>query len=177
MRHIIWIECLGCPQPVRWFCILMILGAALILPRTIPAGVVLDDSKSPQKQFSTQFKWVHPAHLGPMEEDKYLLLEGTQRNVEVWLDTTEFKGQNARIYLGLPRQIVGFSSIEHFTLRWKTNRIFIPGEVRPGNRTLIYDGSINRDLMIDLFTFTLRINASYLTGEIRYAPIFEIEPY
>ena len=149
----------------------------MVFPSTIPAREVLDDSKSPQKQFNSQFKWVHPAHLGPIDEEQYLLLEGTQRNVEVRLDTTEYNGQNARIYLGLPRQIVGFSSTEHFTLRWKTNRIFFPGEVRPGNRTLIYDGSINRDLMIDLFTFTLRINANYLTGEIRYAPIFEIEPY
>lgn len=149
----------------------------MVLPSTIPAREVLDDSKSPQKQFNSQFKWVHPAHHGALHEEQYLLLEGTQRNVEVRLDTTEYNGQNARIYLGLPRQIVGFSSTEHFTLRWKTNRIFFPGEVRPGNRTLIYDGSIDRDLMVDLFTFTLRINANYLTGEIRYAPIFEIEPY
>jgi hypothetical protein len=115
--------------------------------------------------------------LGPIDQDKYLLLEGTQSDVEIWLDTADYKGRKARIYLGLPRQIQGFNSTEHFTLRWKTNRLFSSGEVRPGNRTLIYDGTIEMDLMIELFTFTLRINANYLTGKIRYAPIFEIEPY
>lgn len=165
------------PQYVRWFLVVLILSAAMALPENGHAGELLDDSKSPKKQYSTQFKWVHPSHLGSMDEDEYLLLEGTQSNVEVWLDTTDYMGQRARIYLGLPRQIQGFNSTEHFILRWKTNRIFSSGEVRPGNRAQIYDGSIDADLMIEMFTFTLRIKANYLTGKIRYAPIFEIEPY
>ncbi len=164
-------------QDFMWLMIVLIMGMMMVLPRAGCAGEVLDDSKSPQKQYSTQFKWAYPGQAGSMDQEKYLLLEGTRSNVEVRLDTADYKGQNARIYLGLPRQIQGINSIEYFILGWKTNRLFFPGEVRPGNRTLIYDGSIETDLMIDLFTFTLRVNANHITGKIRYAPIFEIEPY
>lgn len=177
MKHIMPIAVLNRQPDLKMFWIILIFSAVMVLPCSGRAGDVLDDSKSPQKQYSTQFKWVHPDHFGSMDQDQYKLLEGTQSNVEVWLDTVDYKGQNARIYLGLPRQIQGFNSTEHFTLGWKTNRVFSPGEVRPGNRTLIYNGPIETDLMIELFTFTLRINANYLSGKIRYAPIFEIEPY
>ena len=157
--------------------VVLIFSTMMVLPGTSRAGEVLNDLKSPKKQYSTQLKWVHPGHLRSMDQEEYLLLESTLRNVEVWLDTTDYRGRLARIYLGLPRQIQGINSIENFILRWKTDRIFFPGQVRPGNRTLIYDGSIDTDLITELFTFTLRVNANYIAGDIRYAPIFEIEPY
>lgn len=177
MKQTVSTYCVNCLQHAVRLGFVLLLGAVTALPGTGCAGEVLDDSKSPKKQYNTQFKWVHPSHMGSLDQEAYLLLESTQRNVEVWLDTKEYRNRNARIYLGLPRQIDGFKSSEHFTLRWKANRVFYPGEVRPGNRTLIYDGPVDTDLMIDIFTFTLRVNASYLTGKIRYAPIFEIETY
>ena len=177
MRYKFSLFCVKYPKHAVLLWFVLMLGAMAVWASASGIREVLDDSKSPKKQYNTQLKWVHQSHTRSMDQDEYLLLEGIQHNVEVWLDTKKYKGRNARIYLGLPHQIEGFSSAEHFILRWRARSTFIPGEVRPGNRSLIYDGSIDRDLMIDLFTFTLRVHANYLTGKLRYVPVFEIEPY
>jgi len=162
----------------RFFLIgLLLVGMATMQTGGMAAADVLDDSLSPQKNYSTQFRWVHQKGLSSLSQESFFLLEGIQSGVEVRLDTSGYKGTRARIYLGLPHQIEGLSSSGQLVLSWDTDRIFSPGEVRPGNRTLIYDGTVDTDLMIEIFKFTLRVNANYITGKIRYAPVYEIEPY
>ena len=148
----------------------------------MPRGVgwakeYLDDSLSPQTQFSQSLRWAHQDDLGSLKTKDFFMMEGTLSGVEVRLDTSRYNGRRARIYFGLPNQIEGYSGSAQFTLSWVADRIFSPGEVRPGSRTLIYDGLIDSDLLIEIFTFTIRINAKYLTGKLRYVPIYEIETY
>ena len=138
---------------------------------------ILDDSLSPRKQYADQFEWANPGDGANLSREAFFLLRSKASGVEVWLDTTRYEGRRSRIYLRLPQQIIGYNSTEGFLLSWVTDRIFAPGSVRPGNRALLFDGVIETALMVEVFTFTLEVDAAFFDGTIKYAPIFEIEPY
>jgi len=136
---------------------------------------ILDDSLSPHKQYSVQFQWANRNTAVSLSPEEFYLLESTVPGIEVRLDTAAYEGRRARIYLALARQIEGLISTESFLLSWKTDRQFYPGSVRPGNRTLLFDGVIESPVLVEIFTFTLEVDARYLHGKIQYAPVYEIE--
>jgi len=156
---------------------LLIFGFLVGVPADSFCTEILDDSFSPQKQYSIQFQWAHRDTAVNLSQEDFFLLKATASGVEVRLDTAEYGGQSARIYLRLPRQIKGFISTESFLLSWETDRLFYPGSVRPGNRTLLFDGVIESSVMIEVFTITLEVDARNLNGKIEYAPVYEIETY
>jgi len=160
--------------PIRGTLLALLLAGSVFVAQ---AGEILDDSLSPKKQYSVQFEWAHKGDLSALSKDEFYRLKAYIPDVKVRLNTADYMGKQARIYLALPQTIDGLSSTEGFSLNWETDRIFSSGRTTPGNRALIFDGKIDSPIMIDLFTFTLKINASYLTGKLRYAPIFEIETY
>lgn len=154
--------------------VLVLLGG---MPFSAQCTEILDDSLSPQKQYSVQFEWAHRGNTIGLSQEEFFLLKSTVSGVEVRLNTSDYEGKRARIYLTLPRQIEGFVSTERFLLSWKTDRLFYQGSVRPGNRTLLYDGVIESPVMVEMFTISLEVDARYLNGKIQYAPIYEIETY
>ncbi len=98
-------------------------------------------------------------------------------NVEVRLNTSNYAGENVSVFLALPVQINGLSNSDGFTLSWETRGTLSSGTTTPGNRFLIFKGKLDTSLLIEFFTFTLEVDANRLTGELRYAPIFEIERF
>lgn len=141
------------------------------------AAEELDDSQSPKKQFNVRFEWEHKGNLSSVSKDEFFLLKAHIPDVEVRLNTSDYVGKRARIYLALSRQIDGFNGSQGFSLTWKTTGIFASGTTSPGNRALIFNGPIESSLMTEFFTFTLKLDANRLTGKLRYAPIYEIELY
>lgn len=141
------------------------------------AGEILNDTLSPRKQYGDQFNWAHPGDRANLSREAFFLLRSKVSGVEVRLGTAGYEGRRARIYLRLPQQIIGYNSTEGFLLSWNTDRIFSPGSVRPGSRALLFDGIIEMALLVEVFTFTLEVDATFFDGMIKYAPIFEIETY
>jgi len=156
---------------------ILIIGFLLGASVTAWGGEVLDDSLSPQKQYGIQFQWAHRGNAKNLTKEEFHLLRSSVAGVEVYLDTAAYEGRRARIYIGLPRQIEGYSSTEEFLLSWTTDRIFSAGSVRPGNRALLFDGVVGSAVMVEMFTFILEIDARHLNGKIQYAPFYEIETY
>ena len=145
--------------------------AAEVLPK------VLDDSQSPKRQFNVRFEWEKQGNLSSASKDEFFLLKAHIPDVEVRLNTSNYTGKKARIYLALPSQIDGFNGSQGFHLAWKTTGVFYSGTTSPGNRALIFEGVIGSSLLTEFFTFTLKLDANRLTGKLRYAPIYEIELY
>ena len=143
----------------------------------VQAAEVLDDSQSPRKQFNFRFEWANKGDLSALSKDEFFLLEAHIPDVEVRLNTSNYIGKKARIYLALPGQIDGFNGSQGFSLAWKTTGIFASGMTSPGNRSLIFQGVIGSPLLTEFFTFTIKLDANRLTGKLRYAPIYEIELY
>jgi len=154
-----------------------VIGFLMGIPDAVRGSEILDDSLSPQKQYGIQFQWAHRGSAKNLTKEEFHLLRSTVASVEVRLDTVAYEGRRARIYLRLPRQIEGYSSTEDFLLSWTTDRIFSAGIVRPGNRALLFDGVVGSAVMVEMFTFTLEVDARYLNGKITYAPFYEIETY
>ncbi len=157
--------------------IITTLVALLSISFASQAAEVLDDSQSPKKQFNIRFEWEKQGNLSSVSKDEFFLLKAHIPDVEVRLNTSNYVGKKARIYLALPSQIDGFNGSQGFSLTWKTTGIFSSGMTSPGNRALIFEGLIESPLLTEFITFTLKLDANRLTGKLRYAPIYEIELY
>ena len=157
--------------------IITTLVALLSISFASQAAEVLDDSQSPKKQFNIRFEWEKQGNLSSVSKDEFFLLKAHIPDVEVRLNTSNYVGKKARIYLALPSQIDGFNGSRGFSLTWKTTGIFSSGMTSPGNRALIFEGLIESPLLTEFITFTLKLDANRLTGKLRYAPIYEIELY
>jgi len=162
---------------LRLYKIISTAFALLAISFSSQAAEVLDDSQSPRKQFNVRFEWERQGNLSSVSKDEFFLLKANIPDVEVRLNTSNYIGKKARIYLALPSQVDGFNGTQGFSLAWKTTGIFDSGETSPGNRALIFEGRIESPLLTEFITFTLKLDANRLTGKLRYAPIYEIELY
>lgn len=156
---------------------LLALGVGLFFPVSGWTADVLDDSLSPRQAYNFQLKWAHHGDSARSGKTDLHRLIAVVPNVEVRLNTSGYVGENVSVFLALPIQIGGLSSSDGFTLSWDTRGTLYPGTTTPGNRFLIFKGNLDTPQLIEFFTFTLEVDANRLTGELRYAPIFEIERF
>ena len=68
---------------------------------------ILDDSASPRQQFNIKLEWQNNGNMFTLSECELNALIARVPNAEVRLDTRDFVGQSARIFLRLPEQIKG----------------------------------------------------------------------
>jgi hypothetical protein len=143
--------------------------------------VVLDDSLSPVETRSVELAWEPAAvkralaSLLAGSPDAAPPMIGRIPNVEVTLDTREFVGQSARIYLSLPALISGLGSPADLELRWDVNGTFIPGSVRPAQSTLVFEGPIERPVTNAVFNFTLIVQSGADSDTFDVEPFYELE--
>ena len=135
----------------------------------------LDDSLSPRQQVNIDLEWKHGNAPDALDEKEFNAVIAHARNIDTRLDTSDFVGSKARIFLELPVQIRGLNNPERLLLRWTTNGLFQDGEVTPGNRRLIFEGRISGAVMRDIFNFTFEADARFLTQSLRLEPVYEIE--
>ena len=154
---------------------LLVGGFGLVWPPVCWGAERLDDSQSPRRAYHQKMQWARRDSVSQATEAERRKLIGEVAHVEVRLDTSAYIGRQADIFLTLPDHIVGFSGSAGFQLSWKTRGLFSTGSVAPGQRALIFRGQVNSPQLIEFFTFTIEVDAQRLTGEIRYAPSYEIE--
>jgi len=135
----------------------------------------LDDSLSPQQQIKLELDWKNPVLLDRPDEKTFNSVIAHARNIDVRLDTSRHMGKEVRIYLSLPILIRGLSNPHSMNFSWTTNGLFLDGELTPGNRQLIFEGTITRPVMIDYFNYTFELDGRYLTETLRLEPVYEIE--
>lgn len=155
----------------------LLVCALLTLSATAQAQRVrLDDSLSPVDVFAVDLEWsqsemrrVLAAMLGGTDDD--VMLTGHVTNVDVRLDTRDYVGQSARIFLNLPALINGLGNSAGFELSWNVSNPFFSGSVRPGQSTLVFDGRIEQPVTAAVFSFALLLESG------ADAPVFDVEPY
>ena len=136
---------------------------------------ILDDSASPKQQYNIELEWQNNGNLFALSERELNQLIARVPNAEVRLNTRDFVGQSARIFLRLPQQIKGLGNSAGLKLEWRTRGNFLAGHTTPGNRALIFEGRVSDPLLIEFFTFTMNLDSRSLTGALRFEPIYEIE--
>ena len=156
----------------------LINGIALTLGMALAQagqGELLDDSLSPQQQLNLSFDWKDPLYSGPTGDRNFTAVVARAYNVETRLNTAKYLGQRARIYLGLPINVRGLRNPDSLRMSWTTNGLFSDGSVTPGTRQLIYQGTINKQVMRDIFNFTFDMDGRDLNQTLRLEPVYEIE--
>jgi len=155
-----------------------------LLLATIPAQAqrqLLDDSLSPRRNFSLELKWniqeMERAINAMINDNATALppLTGRLSHVETRLDTRQYVGQRARIYLLVPVSFAGTHSPHNMLLSWETRGQFLAGSTRPGQSTLIFEGIIEQPVTSDVFDFTIAIEQGDVPDSFILETDYEIE--
>jgi hypothetical protein len=149
--------------------------ACLALSASIANAEKLDDSLSPRQDIDVVIDWSHRGNLENLDEEQLNALTSTARNVEVRLNTAQYTGRQARIYLVLPVVIRGLDDPDALRLSWSTRGVFSDGTVTPGTRALLFDGVITDPVMIDVLDFTIDVDGRSFNEPINFEPEYEIE--
>ena len=149
----------------------------LVLATAMPVGAArLDDSLSPRQNVDVLIDWQYKNNLENLDEAQFNALHSVVRNFEVRLNTAQYTGKQARIYISLPVVIRGLDDPAGMRLSWTTRGIFSDGTVTPGTRSLLFDGIITGAVLIDILDFTIEIDGRSFNNPITFEPEYEIEP-
>jgi len=135
----------------------------------------LDDSLSPRRQVDLDLAWQYPDNTDALSDAEFNSLTAQARNLDTRLDTSDYIGNEARIFLELPILVRGLGNPSSLVLSWTTGGLFNAGRVTPGNRQLIFEGQITQPVMRDTISFTFELDARYLHQPLRLEPVYEIE--
>lgn len=153
------------------FYALTCLAFAIALP---VSAARLDDSLSPRQNVDVIIDWRYN-NLENLDEEKFNALHSVVRNFEVRLNTAQYTGKQARVYLSLPVVIRGLDDPAGMRLSWSTRGVFSDGTVTPGTRSLLFDGVITSAVLIDILDFTIEIDGRSFINPITFEPEYEIE--
>jgi hypothetical protein len=157
--------------------ILLSIFILIVVTISHASGERLNDNLSPERTVRAAARWASYSTwiIGGYDELAGLIAEIP--GFEVRLDTRDYVGKQARIYLALPIAIDGLKSNNNLRMQWQTERIFKSNSVVQGRKTLIYTGYIKEPVTTEIFDFTLYFDARDVIGTIRFEPIFEIEAF
>jgi hypothetical protein len=90
--------------------------------------------------------------------------------VLVRLDVSPWRGRSGRIYKKLAPQPSG-----PVLAQWTSRGVLLPGQLRDGERTLVYSGPIVADRLEDTLMVTLQADGDRLPDQSQLSFTFEIE--
>ena len=140
----------------------------IIWSATAAAATLIDDSGSQSLEPSVTMRWQTPVpgRRGKRADDQ---LSGTVR-VRVRLDLAPWLHRSGRIYLNLPSQPPG-----PIDINWTTQGRFSSGQLRSGNRMLVYAGPIESPVFEEQFVFQFSVDGRLLDAATRVTYHFEID--
>ncbi len=132
-----------------------------VLAQTYP----VDDSGSQVLGSNVRMKWdsVVPRPGQPSTMTGHL-------TVLVRLDVSPWRGRSGRIYKKLAPQPNG-----PVRAQWTSRGVLMPGQLRDGERTLVYNGPIVADRLEDTLMVTLQADGDRLPDQSQLNFTFEIE--
>lgn len=138
--------------------------------------VRLDDSPSPVNSLHVDLDWATDALAAtafalPATAGDLPPASGRLPGVDVRLDTREFVGRQARIFLS----IQGFGESADVRLGWEVSGRFLAGSVRPGQATLVFEGLIEQPVTTGIFSFTLEVGEISAVPQNSLEVIYELE--
>lgn len=151
--------------------------ALLIAASTASAQRVrLDDSLSPVDSVHIDLAWETDtmaalAFAQPASIKDLPPASGRLPGVDVRLDTREFVGRQARIFLA----IEGLGEAADVRLAWEAGGRFLAGSVRPGQATLIFEGLIDQPVTSGIFSFMLEVGEVSTVPQNSLEVIYELE--
>jgi hypothetical protein len=145
------------------------LAAALTIIWTGAAlgkSTPIDDSGTQALEPSVSLRWQSPR---PSRSRGDNVMVGTT-TVRVRINVLPWVRRSGRIYLVLPAQQPGPVSAS-----WVTQGRFMAGQVRSGNRVLVYAGPITAPFMEDVFKFQFSVDGNLVQRAFPLTYRFEMD--
>lgn len=99
--------------------------------------------------------------------------------IEYRLATSRYVGKNARIYFVVPSSIVGLKSPQGLLVSWRSEGSFASGSGRPGERVLVWSGTVRQAIMSEALSLRMEFELRELLPQaqkgIAVECYFEIE--
>ena len=125
----------------------------------------VDDSGSQVQSSSLRMKWDDPVPRAGTKSG----LSG-ENTVLVRLNLSQWQGRQGRVYMTLPAQSAG-----PVAASWTTRGTLLPGVLRGGERTLVYAGPIQSDMLEDTMRLHIQADGARLTRAEQLNFSFEID--
>jgi hypothetical protein len=148
-------------------CCALILGACLACA-TQAATIRLDDSGSHAIPPQVQMQWRH-APGSSLANPNASQMEAALR-VAIQLDTQAHAGKTGRIYMVLPAD--GGAALQ---LQWQTQGRLLPGRLSPGERALVYQGTLPGPALLDQLQLQILADGQWAMAARRLNFHFELE--
>jgi hypothetical protein len=75
----------------------------------------------------------------------------------------------------VPEFVAGLRAPNGMRLEWTSRGSFLAGSALPGQRTLVYDGVVQRPVLHETLDLSVFLDARYLDRGLRFDPTFEID--
>lgn len=152
---------------MKLFCVTVLtLVTTLLAPRPLLAATYpVDDSASQVQGSSVRMKWDDPVPQAGARST----VSG-EITVLVRLNLSPWQGRHGRIYMTVPAQSSG-----PVTATWTTRGRLLPGVLRAGERTLVYAGPIQGELIEDTMRLLIQADGQRLVRTEQLNFSFEID--
>lgn len=136
----------------------------------------LDDSTSPRSRVQARPDEDADAGLGAAASP---FITVRFDGIEYRLATAPFVGRRARIFYVVPPFIPGLRSPAGMRVEWRTGGLFAPGMARPGERRMVWSGTVPGPWMSERFDLRVQFDRRELRpvpgGALDYESYFEME--
>jgi hypothetical protein len=129
-------------------------------------SITIDDSGTQALEPAVSMRWKTAT---PARSAADNVMIGTT-TIRVRINVTPWLKRSGRIYLSLPAQQPG-----PIRLSWITQGRFLPGQVRSGNRMLIYSGPITMPFMEDTLTLQFVVDGTLMRRPVPVTYHFEMD--
>jgi len=143
----------------------MACATAVVAGGAGAATLPIDDTGTVTMQPTMNVRW---QELSPRLRNGSLMEGAVQ--VRVRLNVKPWVGRSGKIYMVLPAQLPS-----DITAAWTTTGRLLPGRVQSGNRTLVYSGTINSDVMEDTLMLSLTVDGQHMLQTYNLLFRFEID--
>lgn len=145
---------------------LMVLTWLLLVPAMAwGQSARVDDTGTRVLENSLKLRWVDPV---PQPGSAQLMTGNV--TVDVRLDVRRWKGQQVRIY----KRLASHGSTRVAAI-WKSQGQLLPGQLRQGERALVFAGMVTSDEMRDVLRLSVVADGSQLDGRQVLDFDFELE--
>lgn len=143
----------------------LVAWVLLVASTSVPAGTYrLDDSLTHTVPANVQMQW-RPVERGVRDSGMQAWVR-----VNVRIDTRDWVGQRGQVYMVMARD-----DSASITADWTTEGRLLPGRISPGQRTLVFSGTITTATLEDQFVMRLQSQADWRGDTRRLNFHFELD--
>ena len=128
-----------------------------LVPGLVQAKITtvrVDDSATQVLGSTVKMKWDRPSRTATTRAPVIGIV-----SVQVRLNVVPWRGRIGKIYMTLPAQSIG-----DVLVTWTSHGPLLPGAMRAGERSLVYNGMIDRPMIEDTIVLRIMADGQQLVG-------------